>query len=284
MNNTNKLFSSLPNFNIPQVEKQRQTLNPNLSSVPESMILDDPIQNSPLNSHKNIDDHEVTYTKAIVPYQPSFKKESSSPKQSFYSTMFNRWKKSKNTKEEKEMDNNDKERKVKDEDIYNNNNNNNNMADTMNNNNTMYTTESLDDDNINIHSTSSMDNNNNYNNNNDFYSMNPMNDNNIYNSPGLYNNNINKNFNDQQSTSSSYPSHVYPMSASFYHHDPVAHKKSLINYSTGLIRVGFQLALFSILLYVGLQFVFALNEDVKSKMTIYESVIIIYYFFFLNNQ
>ncbi|KAI9305933.1 Di-sulfide bridge nucleocytoplasmic transport domain-containing protein [Cunninghamella echinulata] len=266
MNNTKKLFNSLPNFNIPQEGKQQQPLDLNISSVPESMILDDPIQDSPLESHKNIDDHEITYTKAIVPYQPSFKKETSSSKQPFYSTMFNRWKKSKNAKE-KEIDNNDKERKVENEDIYNND----NTADITNNNNEMYTTGFMDNNDNNIYPTNSTDNNN-YSNNNDIYSMDPMNDNNIYSNSGIYSNNINKNINEQrQTTSPPYSSHVYPMSASFYHHDPIAHKKSLINYSTGLIRVGFQLALFSILLYVGLQFVFALNEDVKSKMTIYES-------------
>lgn len=54
MNNTKKLFNSLPNFNIPQEDKQQQPLDPNISSVPENMVLDDPIQDSPLESRNNV--------------------------------------------------------------------------------------------------------------------------------------------------------------------------------------------------------------------------------------
>ncbi|ORZ24638.1 Di-sulfide bridge nucleocytoplasmic transport domain-domain-containing protein [Absidia repens] len=88
-------------------------------------------------------------------------------------------------------------------------------------------------------------------------------------------------FNDEQHDNSSpantieqqhqaYYSHLYP-TASFYHHDPVAHRKSLVNYIAGLLRIGCQLVLFSIGLYIGFRFIHALNEDVAAKIELYES-------------
>ncbi|CAO3581600.1 unnamed protein product [Absidia cylindrospora] len=73
----------------------------------------------------------------------------------------------------------------------------------------------------------------------------------------------------EQQRQAYYP-HLYP-TASFYHHDPVAHRKSLVNYIAGLLRIGCQLVLFSIGLYIGLRFIHALNEDVASKIELYES-------------
>ncbi|KAI8083077.1 Di-sulfide bridge nucleocytoplasmic transport domain-containing protein [Halteromyces radiatus] len=64
--------------------------------------------------------------------------------------------------------------------------------------------------------------------------------------------------------------HLYP-TTTYYHHDPIAHRKSLVYYFAGLIRIGCQLALFSVLLYIGFQFVLALNEDVALKIQVYES-------------
>ncbi|SAL99948.1 hypothetical protein [Absidia glauca] len=67
-----------------------------------------------------------------------------------------------------------------------------------------------------------------------------------------------------------YEHHLYP-TASFYHHDPIAHRTSLVNYFAGLIQIGCQLLLFFFCLYIGYQFILALNEDVALKIQVYES-------------
>ncbi|CAO3608737.1 unnamed protein product [Cunninghamella blakesleeana] len=205
-----------------------------------------PSQQNTLDSqNKNIEDNENTFSKALVPFQSNYKESTSSAssttsapsttgKKSTHSSIFNRWKKSSNTKEEM----------AKNEMNHDNSNNN--------------------DDN---------DHGNDVYNNNNFHMDNPIDNNND--EDDLFNHNNNNNINSPYINPINQPqspySHLYPMSATYYHHDPIAHKKSLINYSTGLIRVGFQLALFTILLYIGLQFVFTLRADVKSKLLIYES-------------
>ncbi|KAI8338735.1 Di-sulfide bridge nucleocytoplasmic transport domain-containing protein [Chlamydoabsidia padenii] len=67
-----------------------------------------------------------------------------------------------------------------------------------------------------------------------------------------------------------YDPHLYP-TASFYHHDPVAHRTSLVNYISGMVQIGCQLVFFFFCLYIAYQFILALNEDVALKIQVYES-------------
>ncbi|KAI8064206.1 Di-sulfide bridge nucleocytoplasmic transport domain-containing protein [Gongronella butleri] len=63
----------------------------------------------------------------------------------------------------------------------------------------------------------------------------------------------------------------YPMEASFYQHDPVADRRSILIYYSGLIRIGCEIAFYCMLFYLVVQFMIVLKQDMVTKMALYES-------------